>query len=362
MEQRPGDRSVPWAEAAGLAVILVIGLVAYLVSRPPEPAPEATTAIGATDPGFREQGVVGGGDPLEAEPQEKAGRKDRGASGKKKGAAATGGLEKPRRIADLATLAEANACVQPEDARLRVASFNVHSGWNRGRTRLMLPQLAAEMRRLEADVLLLQEVDQNRPASRRVNQPAYYAGQLGMGYVFATNVLRPGNSRYGTAVLSSLPVTEHANTRLPRPSGTQQRGLLRTVVEVFPGVEVSLYNTHLEHTSEATRITQARAIAAVLAQDPHPAVLGGDLNSRPASTAVTTLRSQVADTWPLVGQGAGLTHPQVSPRSRIDYVMADPALPALASYVVPSAVSDHRAVVVDLDLSGVLAGTVPVCP
>jgi endonuclease/exonuclease/phosphatase family metal-dependent hydrolase len=237
------------------------------------------------------------------------------------------------------------------DSSLEVATFNIHSGWNRDRSRQLLPQIAREMAALDADVWLLQEVDKNRVWSGRVDQAAYLAGQLGMEYAFATNVLRPGESRYGTAVLSAYPILESSNTLLPRPAGTQQRGLLRVVLEPAPGQRVSVYTTHFEHTSQDARLAQARAVAGVLADDPHRAVLGGDLNARPASPPVSTLRGVATDTWAVAGRGAGLTHPSANPRSRIDYLMHRGQLGVNAVSTFPSRVSDHRVVRASYDLT-----------
>ena len=319
----------PWLEALGLVLVLSLAAAAFLVSR--QPAPTGSTAgVGPTSVQQAPGAEPDAGDAAGTRRRDGArdGRGDRGARPQRVPGAARRGL----------------GCLVGTDSSLEVVTFNMHSGWNRDRSRQMLPRIGDELTALRADVVLLQEVDKNRIWSGRVDQAAYLADRLGMEYAFATNVLRPGDSRYGTAVLSRFPILESANTLLPRPPGTQQRGLLRVVVEAAPGERVSLYTTHLEHTSEQARIAQARAAADVIRQDPYPAVIGGDMNSRPASTAMTTLRTVAQDSWLVAGQDAGLTHPSASPRSRIDYLYTrgDVDVDAIATY--PSAVSDHRAV------------------
>lgn len=330
----------PWLEAVGLVLVLSLAATAFLVSRQDTRALPTSTQGSAVTPGARPaQEVVTGGDPIQAgpEPRRERTRKD--------------GTPKPRRIQGLVPRRNAESCVVSTDSTLEVASFNMHSGWNRDRTRMMLPQLAREMAALQVDVLLLQEVDKNRINSGRVDQAAYLAGQLGMEYAFATNVLRPGDSRYGTAVLSAYPIVETANTLLPRPGSTQQRGLLRAVLEVAPGQRVSVYTTHFEHTSQDARLLQARAAAAVIAEDPHPVIVGGDMNARPASAPMATLRTVAADSWLEGGQGAGLTHPTWSPRGRIDYLMHRGDLGVNVITTHHSRVSDHRAVRASYDLT-----------
>ena len=99
----------------------------------------------------------------------------------------------------------------PADRRpvpLTVVTFNIHSGI--GRNGLQLAQVAGEIAAVEPDVVLLQEVDQNRLRSRFVDEADYLAALLGMEHVFASNVerdgLRAGDpvSDYGTAVLTRL--------------------------------------------------------------------------------------------------------------------------------------------------------------
>ena len=235
------------------------------------------------------------------------------------------------------------ACVSLPAPRLSVATFNMHSGLDRSRTRVLLDQVAAELARYQADVLVLQEVDRNRWWSARTDQPAYLAEKLDMHYAFGTNVLRSGNRHYGTAILSRYPMSDIENTPLPNGPGGQQRGLLRVRIEPF-GIPVSIYDTHLENTSADLRLTQARRIAQIVGADPLPTVLGGDLNSGPGSAVLATLRSQLTDSWAGVGVGSGATHPSSAPRTRIDYLLHARGMSPIQSVVVPSAVSDHAGV------------------
>lgn len=328
----------PWLEAVGLVLVLSLAATAFFVSRQPTTTLPTTARAGSgTTPGaLPAQEVVDDGGPILAEARQRT-RQNR--------------ARQPQQLPGLSPKAAARTCVVSTDSSLEVATFNMHSGWNRNRTQQMLPQLAREMAALRVDVLLLQEVDKNRVWSGRVDQAAYLAGQLGMEYAFATNVLRPGDSRYGTAVLSAYPIVETSNTLLPRPGSTQQRGLLRAVLELAPRQLISVYTTHFEHTSQDARLLQARAAAEVIGDDPHRAVLGGDMNARPASPPMATLRTVAADSWLVAGQGTGLTHPSASPRSRIDYLMhrGDLGVDAISTH--PSAVSDHRAVRASYDLT-----------
>ena len=172
-----------------------------------------------------------------------------------------------------------------------------------------------------ADIVLLQEVDRNRASSRRVDQAGLVAGALGMTDAFGANVLRGGDSQYGTAVLSRYPIVSVHNTLLPNAPGGQQRGLLHVVVNVR-GVKLSIYDTHLQNRMEALRVRQMGTVAAIMREDPNPIILGGDFNATPRSQPVQIALSVVDDPWAYgVGVGSQLTHPSSHPRGRIDYLL-----------------------------------------
>lgn len=243
--------------------------------------------------------------------------------------------------------ATSTVCVDSDEAtRLHVLSFNMRSA-RAGDGSVHLATIAQEIRRWRADVVLLQEVDRGRAWTGGVDMPAVLADALGTSWTFGANVRRSATNQYGTAILSRFPITDSRNVPLPAPPGTQQRGLLAATLDVN-GVEVSVYNTHLEHTSEAARIQQMRTITGVIDDDPRPMVLGGDLNSRPGSTVHGLASRYLTDTWSAVGIGPGYTHSARNPRSRIDYLMHadgdDAQLAPVDATVLRSAISDHWAV------------------
>ncbi len=236
---------------------------------------------------------------------------------------------------------------------LSVLSFNIHGGLSH--SGYDLEQIAREIEAWDADVVLLQEVDRHRLRTAFDDQPAWLAARLDMHVAFGRNVVRrpvtPGQPRqeYGTATLSRLPISSWSNVRLPNQPGLEPRGLLRVTVRAA-GQSVDIYNTHLQHTRGNIRILQLRAIRRIVARDPHPHLLGGDLNATPDSPALGVTASILGDSWSAVGGGAGLTVPAHVPHRRIDYVLHDDHWVPTSAETLLSAVSDHRALRVDLDL------------
>ncbi len=235
---------------------------------------------------------------------------------------------------------------------LTVVTFNIHSGI--GHNGLQLEQVAGEIAAAEPDVVLLQEVDKHRFRSRLLDEADTIAGLVGMKQVFATNVTRAPVRRgdpegeYGTAVLTALPVESWTHTLLPNRPGRQQRGLQHLVVRLG-NRSVSIYNTHLDHTTPSLRQAQMRKVRDIVAVDPLPAILGGDFNASPGSAtlalALDPAHSDLEDPWPLVGDGDGLTVPNNAPRTRIDFLLVSHSWKPTVMATWRSAVSDHHGVV-----------------
>lgn len=234
----------------------------------------------------------------------------------------------------------------PKDLTLEhpftVLSFNIHSAI-RKHGGLAAGTLIKEIGTWKPDIVLLQEVDNNRGRSGNVIQAQQIADALGMSWV-------TGSGETGNAILSRFPVKEHDIIGLPQAGGKFPRHAVHAVVDI-EGTEVSVYSTHFDHMSQGARIAQATALAKVVRADARPTVVAGDLNSRVSSTAVSTLRGAgLGDVW-AVGSGAGDTAPAANPRVRIDFILHDAFLQPLQAVVLASSVSDHRAVWSRLQLS-----------
>lgn len=115
-----------------------------------------------------------------------------------------------------------------------VLTCNIHAGL--GRARYDLETVASEIERWDADVVLLQEVDRNRPRTDLGDQALVLATRLRMFPAYGANVrrspARPGGKDqvYATVALSRLPILDTHNVRLPDQPGLERHGLLRETV------------------------------------------------------------------------------------------------------------------------------------
>lgn len=234
---------------------------------------------------------------------------------------------------------------------IRVLVLNLHAGRDdAGRDNL--DRAAALIRQRRVDVVLLQEVDRKTERSGGVDQADSLARATGLDGVFG-GTLRLQGGEYGLAVLSRWPVAEQELVPLPTPprgerppDGYEPRGVLRVTLAT-PRGDLHVLNTHLDASPEDTH--RRREIAAVLQLADRlrgggrPVLLGGDLNARPDSRVVRSIRhAGWADAWTRCGERDGYTFPAEAPDRRIDYLFLPPELSCRQAEVLQTRLSDHR--------------------
>jgi len=260
----------------------------------------------------------------------------------------------------------------------RLASFNVLHGRDLADGSASASALAAACASLDADLLGVQEIDRGQARSESADQPAAVAEAVGaVDWRFVPTLLgtpggawRPASpadtspaeaSAYGIALFSRLPVQWWRTLRLPPPStrmrapvlvpGTRKWTWIADEPRVavcarvsLRGCDVTVATTHLSFVP-AWNAWQLRRLVRALRGLPGPYLLMGDLN------LPGRLPPMLAGWTPLV---RGRTFPAHAPRLQLDHVLASPwsAWSATDGRVVEMPLSDHRAVVVDVEPSG----------
>ena len=261
-----------------------------------------------------------------------------------------------------------------------------------------LARIGEVLRRLDPDVVLLQEVDFDCGRSHGVDQAEVLAKAAGLPWIARAEVWRanylpfpywPPKDHYGHmlsggAVLSRFPLTRNTIIEHPKPEensfvynlGYMFRYLQRVDVD-WAGRSVAVFNTHTDAFSPNNRLAQAGSIARILADDMQPLLLfGGDLNTVPpesttkAGYADEPETSHVDDaTVPRLRQVKGLvdavsperfgadeaaffTFPAHAPNRKLDYLFTGPGFEVEAVRVVKEAgdVSDHLPVLLRVRL------------
>ncbi|HEV7581301.1 MAG TPA: endonuclease/exonuclease/phosphatase family protein [Mycobacterium sp.] len=251
---------------------------------------------------------------------------------------------------------------------MRVATFNILHGRTVG-DGVDPRRLQDCVRRLDPDVLALQEVDYEQPRSDRADFTAAAAeamgavehrfvaaisGTPGATWMAATGDEQPGTAAYGIALLSRFPVVSWQVVRLPQiPTRFPMYlpGPNRVmIVDEEPRAAViarlhtplgalTVANTHLSFVPGWNR-RQLLRLVHDLRGFPGPRLLIGDLNLTPAAVRRWSgMRPlAVADTFPAE-----------SPDRQLDHILTDDAsLRCGATEAELMPISDHRPLVVDL--------------
>jgi len=251
---------------------------------------------------------------------------------------------------------------------MRVATFNILHGRTVG-DGVDVRRLRDCVRRLDPDVLSLQEVDCDQPRSERADLTAAAAeamgatehrfvaaisGTPGATWMAATGREQPGTAAYGIALLSRYPVTSWQVLRLPRipirfpmylpgPNRVMivdEEPRAAVIAQLHtPMGDLTVANTHLSFVPGWNR-RQLRRVIRDLRGFPGPRLLTGDLNMTPET----------------VGRWSGMralalaqTFPADNPNRQLDHILTDdPGLRGGAVDASPMPISDHRPLVVDL--------------
>ncbi len=248
---------------------------------------------------------------------------------------------------------------------MRLATLNLLNGTSPADGVIDADRLRAQVAQLDADVLGIQEVDRGQARSHGADQTADVAAALGakdFRFVAAitgtpgfdwqpARVDEPLLPSYGVGLVSRLPVRRWHVLRLSATPlvvpillpGTRTLLWLKDEPRVAVAAELdgmTVATTHLSFVP-GWNVRQLRRVRRWLTSLPGPHVLLGDLNL-PAAVV------RPATGWtPLVSAS---TYPAAAPRVQLDHVLASRPLSVTGSRQHLLAVSDHRALTVDVTL------------
>lgn len=252
----------------------------------------------------------------------------------------------------------------------RVLQFNMQfgQGWDEARpdeAPIDLEATLREIRRHDADIVLLQEVEQARPNGVQAQPPPNYLrlreALTGYDGCFGYPKADPRELPFGIglAILSRTPLRGVSRIDLPSPpiafefggrTTTPTDRVLVTATTTIHRHEVRLLNTHLLAffmlgTSSAEHPEQRELIAAELRRVQGPAILAGDFNVRGHRALVEQFGAcgfaTVQDretTW--------RRQPYI-----LDHIFYNAPLRCVQHRVLPTLASDHHALVADFEFA-----------
>ena len=253
---------------------------------------------------------------------------------------------------------------------MRIATFNILHGRSLADGRVDVDRFARAVRDLDADVLALQEVDRDQPRSHGADLTLVAADAMAAPYHRFAAVLhgepgvwtaasgdrQPSSAAYGIALLSRFPVrswdvldlplrrrrvpVRWPGTRWPTLVRDEPRAALVATVQT-PGGDLTVVATHLTFIPGHT-VRQLTHLGSQIRLLPPPVVLLGDLNLD------VDRAKEVSGLDPLA---TALTFPVAHPTKQLDHVLGyGPVTASGPARSIDTGVSDHRALVVDLDV------------
>jgi endonuclease/exonuclease/phosphatase family metal-dependent hydrolase len=229
-----------------------------------------------------------------------------------------------------------DGCATPSpraEGSLRVLSLNMLHGFPRfAHLSARLDLIAAEIQRLDPDIVCLQEVPWHWGLVAQG-----LAERAGLNYLY---LRANGNRRAilfeeGEAIMSRYPLRDPVGTELDASAGPFEHRVALQATAATPWGDVRVVSTHLTHGDPAVNEAQvASLIGFVLGIDPGaPAVVAGDFNAREDSPQIGALYAAGwIDTYRAANPGdPGLTccagdlaDPDQALDKRIDYIFLVP--------------------------------------
>jgi endonuclease/exonuclease/phosphatase family metal-dependent hydrolase len=172
--------------------------------------------------------------------------------------------------------------------KLRVLSYNIHKCIGGVDRRYEPSRIIEVIRKLDADLVMLQEVDDGAKRTNHHRQVDVIGDELGLRYrTWFPNVGVRGGGHYGNAILSRFPLIESKNIDLTLRF-KKARSVLHAVIRVRQRVAddeidrtVHLFNMHLGLARYERKIQLRRFLESDPFTNLHadtPIVVGGDLN------------------------------------------------------------------------------------
>lgn len=209
-----------------------------------------------------------------------------------------------------------------QSQKLRVMSYNIHHGADRNEINT-LDSMGYFIKKMQPDIVGLQEVDSVCERSGKVDQMKRLAAITGMHYAFVRHFPYQGGA-YGVGILSRYPIgnVEPKILKLLKkgPNG-ESVSMLFATISIKKKKKILFATAHYSAFDKATRANQVNETLHYLSSIDLPVIFTGDLNATPDTEEIQLLQQHLQTT-----DISGLpTFPDNAPVKKIDYVLVSPA-------------------------------------
>ncbi|MBD3194793.1 MAG: hypothetical protein GF317_07050 [Candidatus Lokiarchaeota archaeon] len=241
--------------------------------------------------------------------------------------------------------------VSPGNVNPTFMTWNIHNAIGVD-DNFNLDRLIEEVKKVDPDILGLNEVDMGALKTSFIDIGSYFAEKLNLYYFYGYTFYK----HYGNVLLSKYPILEADIIPLPLiVKSAEPRSMIKATI----GINNSYWNIYITHlsTKSQDRLAQVPFIINKINEDPFDNVVWmGDFNFEPTDTEYSLINSTVptlnfTDTFTYLNYPdpgyTGDFDENYQPQKRIDYIMCSPDLMPVSSEVLCSYASDHCAVITE---------------
>lgn len=242
---------------------------------------------------------------------------------------------------------------------LKVLTYNIHRAIGVDR-RFRPERIVRILQHYDADVVLLQEVDEGAPRSRELNLAHELAMAAGYPHFALGHNVSLRKGRYGNATLSRFPILRERNIDLSVAQSWIRRGCQHTSLQV-DGRSLEIFNLHLglsarERQLQIELLSRSHEFCDVA--EGTPMLVGGDFNDWRSllwPTFTNGFGFSCATDSKIGRRGAIATYPSFSPQGGLDRIYFRGPLNLVGvrrcRLQVSRVASDHLPVIADFELA-----------
>jgi endonuclease/exonuclease/phosphatase family metal-dependent hydrolase len=223
-----------------------------------------------------------------------------------------------------------------QDKSLKVLTYNIQQGYSDYGQKNFDGQLAL-IKENDADLIGLQESDNNRIAGGNADIVRFFADELHMYSYYGP---KPVTGTFGIALLSKYPI-ENPKTFFMYSQGEQTATIHARIT-----VENTTYNVFVTHLGNGGPVIQQQAILKEV-EGKDNVILMGDFNFKPETDQYKLTLEYLEDAW-LLKWPEGIDDKGVHPTNRIDHFFLSQNIQVLDIRYIFSPASDHPAVWVEI--------------
>lgn len=242
---------------------------------------------------------------------------------------------------------------------IKVLTYNIHRAIGVDR-RFRPERIVRILQHYDADVVLLQEVDEGVPRSRELNLAQELAAAAGYPHFALGHNVSLKKGRYGNATLSRFPILRERNIDLSVAQSWIRRGCQHTSLQV-DGRSLEIFNVHLglsarERQIQIELLSRSHEFSGVAEET--PMLVGGDFNDWRSllwPTFTNGFGFRCATDSKTGRRGAIATYPSFSPQGGLDRIYFRGSLKLVGArrcrLQVSRVASDHLPVIADFELA-----------